>query len=67
MNRHMHVPRPFADTRSAMAGVVRLPTGLDRLQARARTVDGDDWTLLRLVLCVAAATLVLALATSLAG
>lgn len=65
MSFHSTVRPEYADTVAATLPVVRLHFG--PAATRSADDDADDWTLLRLVACVAAATLVLALASSLAG
>ena len=60
------VPADFSDTLATAAswGVGAKMDPLDPLQQMA-VADHADWTLLRLVLCSAVATLVLAVASSL--
>ena len=60
----------FVDTRSALAESVLTLPGLGRFEAQDASeqmaqADAADRTLLRLVICAAAATLLLAIASSL--
>ena len=68
MNTRSFMRREFADTR-AVTGIPGATASLrygqvDAIEQMSRA-DQADWTLLRLVLCSAAATLLLALACSL--
>lgn len=68
MNTRTFLRRDFADTLAAGAahtGSFRLGQA-DAIEQMARA-DESDWTLLTLVLCTTAATLLLALACSLAA
>jgi len=62
MNTRAFVRRDFADTQMLPAGG-GWTLNADALEQLAES-DRDDWMLLRLVLCAAAATVLLALACS---
>lgn len=66
MNTRAFARRDFADTLAVSAGRGHWPLGPDALEQMAEN-DRDDWVLLRLVLCATAATVLLALACSLAA
>lgn len=66
MIQHRAIRHEFADTVTALPGQRPLALVLDPIEQIVRA-EHDDWTLLRLVLCAAAATMVLALACSLAA
>jgi len=65
MNAQFFVRREFADTRIGPQRELALGFAADPFQQLV-LADRADWTLLRLVLCSASATLLIALACSLA-
>lgn len=64
MIHHRPLRHEFADTVTAAPGQRPLGRLFDPVEQIVRA-EREDWTLLRLVLCAAAATMVLALASSL--
>lgn len=64
MIQHRAIRHEFADTVTALPGQRPLVLAFDPIEQIVRA-EREDWTLLRLVLCAATATMVLALASSL--